>query len=918
MRKRIVILALLSFVICFIFAGDISLAQNKEVVRKTIRVGWYTAEGYQQENKLGEPSGYGYEYLQALSQFTEWNYELVEGTWQECLDRLEKGEIDILTYVQKTPEREETYDFSVYPMGDSEGELVISKDNNSIYYEDFSNWNNLTVGMIAGSAFNESFNEYCLENGFVTTNISYGSFKEVMEAVKSGAVDAAVVTNTLIVEDCKVIGHFSPIDQYIAVTKGNAQVLTELNNAMKEIHTYYPTLQKDLQSKYFSAANRAVLGFSVDEAQFILENPVIDVLYDPAWFPIERTNSEMKEAEGISIDILKRIGEISGLEFNFISSDTFEEAIQKFNNKEAPIFSAITKDYLWAGSHKMAITPPFLDLSFLTVSGAHVTELSRLAVTKAYYITKEMENSVDKKNLIYYDTQLECIEAVKRGDADYAIVNSYEVDYYLSMPRFNTLESRTLHLYTQSISIAVSKDYDPRLLSILTKSLLAVTDEEIQEIARVHLIVDHKHTFAELAYTNPVEIVVAFIALSIIITSLFILLYRNKVGKRENEQLIKATKAKSEFLAKMSHDMRTPMNSIIGFSKLAEDEILSTEKVKEYINNITIAGSFLLQLINDTLDMSKIEHGEIELHPSIFSHKEFIKNIRTMTLQMSLEKEIQFTILDDDLDILIYVDKIRYQQVFINLLSNAVKYTPEGGKVTFEMKNVQINEDVFSCDYIVQDTGIGMSPQYMKEVFEPFSQENTEYTTTLQGTGLGLAIVKNIIDIMGGTITIESKQKVGTKITVHLESPIGKNEESENIEKRIGKETLGGLHALVVEDHPMNVIIIKKLLEKQGIKVDSAENGEIAIDLFRKSKEGYYDFILMDIRMPVMNGLLATEELRKLERTDAKTIPIIATTANAFEEDIQASLQAGMNAHLAKPIQEVKLIEIIETMLDSK
>ncbi|MEG1384935.1 MAG: PAS domain-containing protein [Oscillospiraceae bacterium] len=377
----------------------------------------------------------------------------------------------------------------------------------------------------------------------------------------------------------------------------------------------------------------------------------------------------------------------------------------------------------------------------------------------------------------------------------------------------------------------------------------------------------------------------------------------------------KANQAKSDFLSRMSHDIRTPMNAIIGMTSLAMDETDNAAAMVGYLTNITSSSQFLLGLINDILDMAKIESGKLELHPSRYEYSEFITSINTMILPLCLQKGITFTFEKRCPHITLMIDKIRFNQVFFNLLSNAVKFTPEGGRITFKLLSSAINANtLLCCDFSVHDNGIGMSREFQANLFKPFTQESTSVSAESSGTGLGLTIAKSIIDLMGGSINIKSNLGEGTEVTVHLDIPIVHNDENDDFckQKIAGDHNLlVGKKILLVEDHPLNTAIAKKLLEKKGMIVHHAENGKIAVEMFSGSPVYYFDSVLMDIRMPVMGGLEATELIRALERDDAATVPIIAMTANAFDDDVDASLRSGMSAHLAKPIDPLLLYDTI-------
>ena len=394
---------------------------------------------------------------------------------------------------------------------------------------------------------------------------------------------------------------------------------------------------------------------------------------------------------------------------------------------------------------------------------------------------------------------------------------------------------------------------------------------------------------------------------------------RNEMEKKRllEEALLqanKANKAKSVFLSNMSHDIRTPMNAIVGFTNLAINHIDCKKEVEEYLVKIQTSGKHLLNLINDVLDMSRIESGKIHLEENPCSLSEILQGLHNILQADIREKRLELNI--DTVDIQneeIWCDKLRLNQVLLNLLSNAVKYTDMGGMISLRVtEKSEAPAGCASYEFYIKDTGIGMSKEFVSHIFEPFERERNSTISRIQGTGLGMAITKNIIDMMHGTIEVKSEQGVGTEVTVSFTFRLNtekKADASEIKEKTfsIDKKNISTGRILLVEDIEMNQEIAVAILSEAGYCVEIAGNGQIAIDMLKNSEPGYYQLVLMDIQMPVMNGYEATKEIRKLENKELASIPILAMSANAFEEDKQEALKCGMNGHIAKPI-DVKIL----------
>ncbi|MDD5998347.1 MAG: ATP-binding protein [Lachnospiraceae bacterium] len=374
-----------------------------------------------------------------------------------------------------------------------------------------------------------------------------------------------------------------------------------------------------------------------------------------------------------------------------------------------------------------------------------------------------------------------------------------------------------------------------------------------------------------------------------------------------------AAEAKSEFLSRMSHDIRTPMNAIIGLNHLAqgEDDI---EVIRGYLNKMDSSSKFLLGLINDILDLSKIENGEMTLHEGPFTCEEFKNSIQTVIKPLIDEKDINFVFkMDSGLEC-INVDRLRFSQIFFNLLSNAVKFTPTGGTIEFISERIDPTEDVdggkVGLRMYVRDNGIGMSEEFLHHMYDPFMQEKSELGDKVRGTGLGLPIVKSLVEVMGGTIEVKSTLGKGTEFKIELYVETADVPEQEK-QQQYDMKALQDAHILLVDDNDLNVYVAKTILEQFACIVYVANNGQEAVAKFAASSEDFYDVILMDVQMPVMNGLSATRAIRAMDRRDAAAVPIIAMTADAFDKEKNEILESGMNCHLPKPIDPPLLYQTI-------
>ncbi len=392
-----------------------------------------------------------------------------------------------------------------------------------------------------------------------------------------------------------------------------------------------------------------------------------------------------------------------------------------------------------------------------------------------------------------------------------------------------------------------------------------------------------------------------------------------------------ANRAKSSFLSNMSHDIRTPMNAIVGFATLLARDADNPGRVMEYTKKITASSQHLLGLINDILDISKIEAGKTTLNLSDENVVELIENIDSIIRPQMKAKGHTFDVYSKELNHEhVVMDKLRLNQILLNLLSNAVKYTPDGGMVTLTVQELpQLTKQLARFRFIVADNGYGMSEEYQQKIFQAFTREEDSVTNKIQGTGLGMAITKNLLDLMGGTISLESEKGKGSTFTVNLELQVseraldqgtlsqkaGAGEPKEPVRE---ESALQGMHILVAEDNEINSEILQELLHMSGATCDICENGRLVVDAFEKSDAGQYQVILMDVQMPVMNGYEATAAIRESIHPLATRIPIIAMTANAFAEDVRDALEAGMNGHVAKPIDMTVLEQTVRAVLEAQ
>ena len=913
-----IMLLFFSTILCSLLPFNYSQA-----AKRTIRVGWYDQPCVQEGDDLSSLSGYNYEYLQKLSLYTGWDYEFVYGGWNECEEMLKDGEIDLLGYVCKTPERMNDYNFSEFYAGDFTLYLTTTADNNTYIPGDYESLNQATIGLLSSSAHIGYLQDMAKSFGLSFNYKLFKSAEEYCEALDNHEVDLVLTSDSVSRENQKTIYVFPKQPFYFAVSKNKEDILTELNGAMEEILSSDRKFYSNLYNKYFfSTSNTTKISFSEEEKSFISASRSINVAILDDDYPLSYEN-EKGQTIGFVHDFLEQISKDSGLSFRYKSYANLDDAIAAMKEGSIDIIPQIPNDFHYSTQHNIYLTQPYLTMQqgLLYKKGSSINSV---IIERDSYIDPSLLDG-SKYSLKYENELIDCITSIENGSADATFVNYFAYQRILYLHPNAELLFMPRQDATSDFSIGIRATCNPVLYRVLNKAVGNVTPTHIQTMLSASVTMQPDSSFSNWFHNNKRLIVISVLTIIFFILGIILAFLRklsimekeaNATLSEKNVELERANAAKSQFLARTSHDLRTPMNAIMGLTALALDET-SANKKDFYLGQITTSSEFLLGLINDVLDMDKIENGNIELKPTPYAFSEFCSMINTMIKPLCQNKDIDFTFEKSNFNETIVVDHTRFNQIFFNLLTNAVKYTPNGGSITFSLTYTPADNNMVDLEFIVADTGIGMEEGFMKVMYEPFMQENRDANSQALGSGLGLAIVKNMVDLMNGSIEVTSHLHEGTIFLVKLRVPVTQDAHVEGnfTNPLLIDDTLSGKHILLVDDQPLNLEVAKKILEKKKMIVTIASNGQQAVDIFSSSTYNYFDAILMDIQMPVMNGLDASKAIRNLERADARKIPIIAMTANTFDEDKKKSSEAGMVAHLGKPIVPKELFECLFTYI---
>lgn len=728
-----------------------------------------------------------------------------------------------------------------------------------------------------------------------------------MDAFADGKVDVVPDVSIGSVKGTKQLALYSNAFFYFAATKGSEELMAELDEAISTLNRVSPDFQANLAQKYLN--NTLGLFFiTEEEADYIREKKTIRALCVPDCAPFVICNGQ-GEWRGIAVSMMEDFAQRTGLTVEYTRYDRSQPFYDVFHSGEFDCVLGIPVNNAYNTQLGVVTSAPYLSTEQVYFTKHNAAQLSFEDAKIAMLRGSALAESHQCKEVLFYDTTEQCIDAVVAGKADGGYGNQYCVEYY-SQHNFVNLSIVPLVGEQKNMEISVSRKENPAFLALLNRY---IEHMESGQIYGFHFAANEEHNntwFKILMFSDPLKSALLVAAFATVVLMAIAMFFFAKSSRKKNRALQIASNAKSDFLSRVSHDMRTPMNAILSFSSMNLDETVTEAQLVSDMQQIHRSGQYLLGLINDVLDMSKIEHQKMELRLESILPGKLVKEILNAMEPVMAEQKLVFQVELHQLDqeTAIVCDVMRTKQVLINLLSNAAKFTPEGGTVLFRVENTERTERDATHRFTVKDTGIGMSPEFQKSLFEPFAQERNEKTGQLTGTGLGLAIVKELVDLMGGTITVQSQQNAGSEFVVELRHALAQTVQP--LPKKadtLPENFLTGRHILLAEDHPINAEIIRRMLAKQGAETDHAENGQLAVERFEASPPGYYDAVLMDIRMPVMDGLTAAQAIRQLPRADAGHVPIVAISANAFDEDVEKSRQAGMNQHLSKPIDPARL-----------
>ena len=905
---------------------------------KIIRVGSFE-DTFNYCNEKGARKGYGYELLQTLSGYTGWQFEYVTCDWSDCFEKLKNDEIDIMGGISYTEDRAEEMLFSDEPMGEENYYLYVDLSRADISASNFKTLNGKKVGVLMGTEPEVMLTEWEEKYGLKTQHVNISNNEDVKQKLANHEIDCFVSLEESLWAELGIstITRVGKSSIYYVLNKDRSDLKEELDNAMRALDEAAPFYTADLCKKYFSLDYKPIL--TGEEKAWLRKHGAIRMGFLTSDRGVSTYDPATGEITGTITDYIQFATDCLGnqeLEFHLVGYDDKEAELNALKSGEIDMVFHFDQSPNLAEEYRVACTNTTWTSNMMAVTNKQLfieNEVNRVAVPQnKISLTRYIAFYYPQWEIVDCDTQEDAIKLVKDGQADCFVTGissegNYSKKYgFYSVPLPNPANS----------CFAVNSG-NRSLLSILNKTIKAMPANMLTSSLAMYKSSSRKVTLIDFIKDNFfMVLLISSIAVAVVLLTILKLLQKARKAeaaarKAANdtqelnaklqvavENAESANRAKSTFLFNMSHDIRTPMNAIIGYADLASRHLDDPAKLEKYMENIQVCGQNLLMLLNNVLDLARIENDKTEMEYSVSDVDKDFRNCVAMFQNQADSKGQTLTVTAHLLYPYVYADIPHLTEVCTNLVSNAVKYTGAGGTIRCNVTQKPGEKEGW-CDTVVTvaDNGIGMSQEFQKHIFEPFERERTSTVSKVEGSGIGMGIVKKLVELMSGTVEVESKIGVGSKFTVTIPCRIASGDETQAKRETnpSDQKCLCGTRILLTEDNDLNAEIAVELLREEGCTVDRAKDGVECVDMLEKAANGTYQMILMDIQMPVMNGYDAAKKIRRMDDPQKAGIPIIAMTANAFSEDKQAALDVGMNDHIAKPINMNILVPTIQKYL---
>ena len=928
-------------VLCLLLLLSVALpvkAAAETAPVKVVRVGSFE-DTFNYVNEKGIRKGYGYELLQTLSGYTGWQLEYVTCDWSDCFEKLKNGEIDIMGDISYTEDRAEEMLFSDEPMGEEKYYLYADLSRTDLSTSDYKTLNGKKIGVLMGTEPEVMLTEWEEKYDLKTQHVNISNNEDVKQKLANHEIDCFVSLEESFWAELGIstMTRVGKSDIYYAINKDRADIKEELDNAMRALEDADPFYTADLYKRYFSLDYTPIL--TGEEKAWLKEHGAIRMGFLTGDSGVSTYDPATGEITGTITDYIQFARDCLGnqeLVFQMVGYDSQKAELDALKSGEIDMVFHFDQSPNLAEDYRVACTNTTWTSNMMAVTNKqHFNEnqANRVAVP---------QNKLSLKRYIaVYYPQWEIVDCAAQEDAA-RLVKDGQADCFVTGVSSQENYSKKYDFYSVPLpnpakSCFAVNSGNRHLLSILNKTIKAMPTNMLTGSLAMYKSSSRKVTLSEFIRDNFfMVLLVSSIFVAVILLAILKLLRKARKAeaaarKAANdtqelnaklqiaaENAESANRAKSTFLFNMSHDIRTPMNAIIGYADLASRHSDDPAKLEKYMENIQVCGQNLLMLLNNVLDLARIENDKTEIEYSVSDIEKDFRNCLAMFRNQADSKGQTLTVTTQLPYPYIYADIPHLTEVCTNLVSNAVKYTGAGGTIRCGVTQKPGEKEGW-CDTVVTvaDNGIGMSQEFQKHIFEPFERERTSTVSKVEGSGIGMGIVKKLVGLMGGTVEVESKIGAGSTFTVTIPCRIASEDEIQ-AKREINpsdQKCLCGTRILLTEDNDLNAEIATELLQEEGCTVDRAKDGVECVDMLEKAANGTYQLILMDVQMPVMNGYDATKKIRRMDDPQKANIPIVAMTANAFSEDKQVALDAGMNDHIAKPINMSVLVPTLRKYL---
>ncbi|MDO4501301.1 MAG: ATP-binding protein [Erysipelotrichaceae bacterium] len=886
--------------------------------QRVVKVAFPEQPGMSQIDNTGKLIGYNFDYLEKISEFTGWQMEYItyesdgaNGSLMAAMSDLQNGAVDLLGPMLKSEAAMKMFEYPENSYGTVYTTLITDISSN-LYRANLDNDYILRVGLLSKAEQRNAEVVAYLESDNIKYEIFYyDTVKQQLDALRADEIDVMSTVSLSPYDNTRVFAKFAPRPYYFVSTKGNSELCEELDKAIAQISNLHLNLQDNLYEKYFG---ERVDFFTVTPSQKeqIKDIKTINVLCVDHNEPY--VYSEEGEAKGALVLAINDFAKEVGIEVNYTFCDNRKEAEELIKNNTYDMLVGMPFTSAFCAANGFVISDPVFNTGVSYARKDFDTDYENEVVATVSGLESFFDTKMFK-SVVFYDNVMDCIKAVQKGKADVAVGERAIMDHYF-YERGIALRTADVEGKVHEIGVAVNRNTILPLLGVINNYFSSLSSNT----KNVYLDIGN-HNQMMFSFMGSLRRMVsqyptlsAFIAFAIVAFIVFSIEKMKREKKHLEELNIsleqsrketeEASLAKTNFLFNMSHDIRTPMNAIIGYSKLVKDE-LTDPKLLDYHEKIEQSSKLLLSIINNLLDMARIESGRVELNEDVIDTNETVNTLMSIFSELAGDKDIS---IENDWHVnhrYLIADSTKIKEVFLNLLSNAVKYTPEGGKVfirSYELPSEKEGHIIIKTE--IEDTGIGMSEEYLPHLFDSFSRERNTTTARVAGTGLGMPIVKKLTELMGGTIEVESELGKGTKFTFYLEHKLADESmyiKANEPDLEAEKKTMHGKRVLLAEDNELNAEIAISILNEMGLSVEWAKDGTECVKMVEVNENNYYDLILMDVQMPCMDGYEATKMIRHMIDEKKAKLPIVAMTANAFDEDKKNAYEVGMNGHIAKP-----------------